>query len=225
VASAAARARYWARSAVGWPRFVKAQPNKGHVAIARLEAAGFVRGVITQNVDGLHHAAGSKAVIELHGSLAEAVCLTCGTRENRVSLQARILAMNAGWAEEAARLAVVAPDGDATVAPELIATFRAPACLRCGGILKPDVVLFGENVPKERVEQAFDLLAEARVLLVVGSSLAIYSGLRFVTRAVEEGKPVAVINRGPTRGDQLAAVRVEAALGDALPALAARFIQ
>ena len=132
--------------------------------------------------------------------------------------------MNAGWADEAARRAVIAPDGDATVPLELIATFQVPACLRCGGVLKPDVVLFGENVPKERVEQAFGLLGEARALMVVGSSLAIYSGLRFVTRAVEEGKPVAVINRGPTRGDQLAAVRVEAALGEALPALAARLI-
>lgn len=200
----------------------QAAPNAGHLAVARLEAAGIVLGVITQNVDGLHQAAGSKEVIELHGSLAEVVCLNCGTHEKRASLQERIASMNPEWAAEAARLAESAPDGDAEVPPGLIASFQVPACLVCSGILKPDVVMFGENVPKERVEQAFDFLSRARVLLVVGSSLATYSGLRFVTRAVQDRKDVAIVNRGPTRGDQLATVRVEAGLGDALPALAAR---
>ena len=222
IGSPEARARYWARSAVGWPRISAAAPNKGHGAIARLEGAGIVQGVITQNVDGLHQAAGSRAVVELHGSLAEAVCLTCGTREARASLQDRIMAMNAAWAVDAARLAASAPDGDAAVDAALVASFRLPVCLRCAGILKPDVVLFGENVPKGRVDEAFDLLAKAQVLLVVGSSLAIYSGLRFVTRAVEVGKPVAIVNRGPTRADQLATVRVEASLGDALSVLVSR---
>jgi NAD-dependent SIR2 family protein deacetylase len=224
IGSPEARARSWARSAVGWPRISSAAPNKGHAAIARLETAGIVAGVITQNVDGLHQAAGSKVVIELHGSLAAAVCLTCGTREARASLQDRIMAANAAWAVDAARLAATAPDGDAAVDAALIASFHVPVCLRCGGILKPDVVLFGENVPKGRVEEAFDLLAKAQVLLVVGSSLAVYSGLRFVTRAVEEGKPVAIVNRGPTRADANAAVRMDAALGEALPALTARVV-
>jgi len=132
------------------------------------------------------------------------------------------MAMNAAWAVDAARLAASAPDGDAAVDAALVASFRLPVCLRCAGILKPDVVLFGENVPKGRVDEAFDLLAKAQVLLVVGSSLAIYSGLRFVTRAVEVGKPVAIVNRGPTRADQLATVRVEASLGDALSVLVSR---
>jgi NAD-dependent SIR2 family protein deacetylase len=222
VASHEARARYWARSAVGWPRLTQAAPNHGHAAIARLEGAGIVTGVITQNVDGLHQAAGSKAVIELHGSLAEVVCLVCGAREKRKALQERILSLNPGWAAETATLAATAPDGDAVVDNTLIASFRVPDCLRCGGMLKPDVVFFGENVPKGRVEEAFVLLGRARVLLVVGSSLATYSGLRFVTRAVEEGKDVAIVNRGPTRADGLASLRIEAALGDALPALSAR---
>jgi NAD+-dependent protein deacetylase sirtuin 4 len=224
VGSAEARARYWARSAVGWPRISAAAPNTGHAAIARLETAGVVLGVITQNVDGLHQAAGSTAVIELHGSLAWAVCLSCGTREARASLQDRIMTVNREWAHDAGRLAASAPDGDAVVDAALIASFHVPACVRCGGILKPDVVLFGENVPKGRVEEAFALLARAEVLLVVGSSLATYSGLRFVTRAVEDRKAVAIVNRGPTRADPLAAVRVEASLGDALPALAVRVI-
>jgi NAD-dependent SIR2 family protein deacetylase len=225
VGSAEARARYWARSAVGWPRISRAAPNHGHAAVARLEAAEIVLGVITQNVDGLHQAAGSRTVIELHGSLAEVGCLSCGTRETRTSLQDRIMSTNADWAVDAARLAASAPDGDAVVDAALIASFHVPVCLRCGGILKPDVVMFGENVPKERVEEALELLARARVLLVVGSSLATYSGLRFVTRAVEDRKEVAIVNRGPTRADQLAALRIEASLGDALPALAARVIR
>jgi NAD+-dependent protein deacetylase sirtuin 4 len=224
VGSAEARARYWARSAVGWPRISASLPNKGHSAIARLERAGIVLGVITQNVDGLHQAAGSKAVIELHGSLASAVCLSCGTREARAALQDRIMAMNREWAVDAARLAASAPDGDAAVDAALIASFHVPVCLRCGGILKPDVVLFGENVPKARVDEAFDVLGRGEVLLVVGSSLATYSGLRFVTRAVEEGKLVAIVNRGPTRADAVAAIRIDAALGGALPALATRLV-
>jgi NAD+-dependent protein deacetylase sirtuin 4 len=222
--SAEARARYWARSAIGWPRISQAAPNSGHAAIARLEAAGIVLGVITQNVDGLHQAAGSRAVIELHGALAEVVSQTCRTREARTTLQDRIMTVNREWAEDAGRLAASAPDGDAVVDAALIASFHVPVCLRCGGTLKPDVVLFGENVPKGRVEEAFDLLARAQVLLVVGSSLATYSGLRFVTRAVEDGKDVAIVNRGPTRGDEVASLRIEAALGEALPALAARVL-
>ena len=222
VGSAEARARYWARSSVGWARLSEARPNAGHAAIARLEAARAVLGVITQNVDGLHQAAGSRAVIELHGSLAEVLCLNCGTREKRTALQQRIAALNPAWAADAANPAASAPDGDAVVDPALIASFTVPACVRCGGVLKPDVVFFGENVPRERVQEAFALLERARVLLVVGSSLAVYSGLRFVTKAVEDGKAVAIVNQGPTRGDDMAAIRIEAALGDVLPRLADR---
>lgn len=219
VRSVEGRTRYWARSAVGWPRFSRAQPNGGHRALARMEDAGIVGGVITQNVDGLHHAAGSRKVLELHGSLAFARCLQCGEREPRHELQARIVATNPGWVERAAN-AAAAPDGDADVPVELLDAFHAPACHVCDGILKPDVVLFGENVPRERVEEGWRMLEAADALLVVGSSLTVYSGRRFVDRAVQEGKPVAVVNRGPTRADDVACVRIDARLGEVLPRLA-----
>lgn len=216
VGSPDARRRYWARSALGWTRVGTAQPNAGHAAVARLELLGFVTGVITQNVDGLHQAAGSIRVLELHGSLAEVRCLSCGTLEMRDHLQARLLEENPAWASAAA---VAAPDGDAEAAVEIVASFSVPACLRCGGVLKPDVVFFGESVPRPRVEAGWKMLAGAEVLLVVGSSLAIFSGLRFVSQAARENKPVAIVNQGETRGDGVAAVRIEGRLGDVLPAL------
>ena len=212
-----ARARYWTRSAVGWPRVAAATPNAGHRALARLEAAGHVRGIITQNVDRLHQAAGSRRVVELHGALAEVCCLDCRRVEARTALQARILSLNPGWQPRHAELA---PDGDAEVAPHAPMGFRTPACLGCGGVLKPDVVFFGESVPRERVASAYTLLAEADVLLVVGSSLAVYSGFRFVHQAARDGKPVAIVNLGDTRGDALAEVRMEGQLGEVLPRLA-----
>lgn len=224
VRSQEARSRYWARSAVGWPRFTAARPNAGHRALARLEEAGVVRGLITQNVDGLHHAAGSRRVVELHGSLASVRCLTCGEAEERDAFQERLLALNEAWfarlrtVAEAARVAS-APDGDAELPAWAVESVRAPGCGRCGSVMKPDVVFFGESVPKERVDAAWRLFEEADVLLVAGSSLAVYSGRRFTDRARREGVPIAVINSGPTRADEAAAVKVDGRLGQLLPVL------
>jgi NAD-dependent SIR2 family protein deacetylase len=208
-----ARQRYWARSMIGWPRFSAASPNDGHHALARLERAGVLRGLITQNVDRLHHAAGNTGVIELHGALAEVVCLACGTIEPRAWLQARLALLNPGWDAEAE----LAPDGDA----ELAAAdgFRVADCLACGGVLKPRVVFFGENVPRPTVDAAFAQVDGAGALLVIGTSLTVYSGLRFVRRAADRGIPIAICNLGPTRGDAFATLRVDGPLGAVLPAL------
>jgi NAD-dependent deacetylase sirtuin 4 len=214
-----ARRRYWARSAVGWARLSQARPNAGHAALARLEAAGHLTGLITQNVDRLHHAAGSRRVIELHGSLAEVRCMACGREEPRVAFQGRLLAANLGWNPDLS--AATAPDGDVDLAPGIETRFSVPRCLHCQGVLKPDVVFFGESVPAARVQAAWDMAAEAEVLLVAGSSLAVFSGFRFVDRAFREGKPVAIVNQGETRGDGMASVRVEGRLGEVLPRLAA----
>ncbi|HLL53848.1 MAG TPA: NAD-dependent protein deacetylase [Myxococcaceae bacterium] len=211
-----ARTRYWARSAVGWPRFATAQPNDGHRALARLEALGVLTGLITQNVDGLHGAAGSNKVVELHGSLHRVRCLACGWWIGRHELQRRLLESNPACASWGAELA---PDGDAELGPEHIAGFRVPECGACAGMLKPDVVFFGENVPGPVVDEAWRVLDEAEVLLVVGSSLEVFSGFRFVRRAAERRMPVAILNLGPTRGDELATVRVELPAGKALGAL------
>lgn len=211
------RQRYWARSAVGWPKLRQARPNPAHDAIARLEADGPCIGVITQNVDRLHHEAGSREVVELHGALAEVRCLGCGEREGRQQLQGRLHALNPGFEQTADELA---PDGDAVVDPESIASFTVPVCLQCGGELKPDVVFFGENVPADVVDRAWDLIDRAEALLVVGSSLAVYSGFRFVKRAAERRLPVAIVNRGPTRGDEFAWVKVDGQAGTVLPAAA-----
>lgn len=216
-----ARVRYWARSAIGWARVSAATPNAGHRALSELEARGFVAGVITQNVDGLHGAAGSRRVIELHGSLAMIRCLGCGARVMRADFQNRLLALNSEWAAHVlAGEFAAAPDGDADLDAAWLADFHVPAC-ECGGILKPDVVFFGENVPRDVVQQAFDLLADADALLVAGSSLEVYSGRRFVDRAREDGKPVAIINLGATRCDDAATIKLDAPLGVALPALSA----
>jgi NAD-dependent SIR2 family protein deacetylase len=217
----ASRARYWARSAVGWPHVEAARPNAGHEALARMERANAVIGVITQNVDRLHQKAGSRSVLELHGSLSEVVCLQCGAREERTALQERILSLNPRWARGPFRTALTEPDGDARVQPPADGSFVVPDCLHCGGILKPDVTFFGENVPRARVELAFAMLATAEMLLVLGSSLAVYSGYRFVERSARDEKPIAIVNSGSTRGDRVAAVRIDAALGEALPRLAA----
>ena len=220
VGNPSARARYWARSAVGWPRVSQAKPNAGHVALADMEQRHSVMGLVTQNVDRLHHAAGSIRVVELHGALADVVCLDCGLHEQRQQLQERLLQLNPAWAGDQYKAAVSVPDGDAAVEPPADGSFRVPACLSCGGVLKPDVVFFGENVPRQRVEAAFALMSEADALLVVGSSLAVYSGYRFAVQASERSMPLAIINRGPCRADPLAAVRIEATLGEALPRLA-----
>ena len=221
VRSEAARVRYWARSTVGWPRFSAARPNAGHRALAELEDAGVVRGIITQNVDGLHHAAGSRRVVELHGSLASVRCLACGGAIARDAFQARLLAMNAAWAERLRGEVEQAPDGDAELPAWAMESFHVPPCEACGGMMKPDVVFFGENVPREWVDDAWRLYGEAGVLLVAGSSLTVYSGRRFIYRAREEGMPIAVVNLGPTRADDVAAVKVDGRLGSILPRLAA----
>ncbi|NBC00028.1 MAG: NAD-dependent protein deacetylase [Bacteroidetes bacterium] len=216
---ASARQRYWARSAIGWPRFRVAEPNHGHRALAALEAVGQVAGVITQNVDGLHQDAGSRSVVELHGALYEVACLDCGRITSRQRLQEQLLMLNPGWQQADVALA---PDGDAEVDDAQIRSFRVPSCGRCGGVLKPNVVFFGENVPAPRVADAWALFDAAEALLVVGSSLTVYSGYRFVRRAAERGIPVGMVNLGATRGDADVAVRVEARCGTVLPSLAGR---
>ena len=225
VATEAARVRYWARSTVGWSRFSAARPNGAHYALARLEAGGILRGVITQNVDGLHQAAGSRRVVELHGSLARVRCLQCDTVVGRDEFQERLRALNESWREwldqRMARDELeVAPDGDAELPPWALENFRVPACERCEGVIKPDVVFFGESVPPARVREAWQLFDEADTLLVVGSSLTVYSGRRFIYRAQTDGVPIGIINLGPTRADDLAAAKVEGPLGQILPRVA-----
>lgn len=216
-----ARRRYWSRSAVGWPRMARAEPNPAHRALARLEEAGAVSGVVTQNVDGLHQQAGSRTVVELHGSLDRVRCLGCGEVHDRARIQERLLADNPVLVDRAPPGdAEIAPDGDARLAPEVAEGFRVPDCRACGGVLKPDVVFFGESVPPARVEAAWELYGEAEALLVAGSSLTVWSGYRFVARAADEGVPVAIVNVGSTRGDDDAAVRVTGRVGSVLPALA-----
>jgi len=215
----AARRRYWARSSVGWPVTARARPNPAHAAVARLERRGVVHGVLTQNVDGLHQQAGSRRVLELHGSLAAVICLDCGVRSARTVLQERMKRANPAFHAEADD---VAPDGDVEIPDALTRDFVVPACTTCGGTLKPDVVFFGENVPKARVERAWRMLDEADALLVLGSSLTVYSGYRFVRRAREQGKPVAIVNDGPTRADGDAVLRSHGRLAEVLPALARR---
>lgn len=231
VGSSAARQRYWARSFIGWERFSAAEPNAGHRAVSTLQRAGVVGPVITQNVDGLHQEAGTDRVVELHGSLADVVCLTCGDRSDRDLLQARMLDANPGFVERA--LDVVAdgsqvssqirPDGDIVLPDAAVAEFDLPLCRRCGAdTLKPDVVFFGGSVPKARVDHCYRLTDGAPALLVLGSSLAVMSGLRFVRRAAARGIPVAIITRGPTRGDGLATHRVDGPLTATLAAIVAR---
>ncbi|MFV2117102.1 NAD-dependent protein deacetylase [Streptomyces sp. Act-28] len=219
VSSARARRRYWARSHLGWRTFGRARPNAGHRAVAAFERHGLLSGVITQNVDGLHQAAGSEDVVELHGSLARVVCLSCGALSPRRHLARRLEEANAGFEPVAAG---INPDGDADLTDEQVGDFRVLPCTVCGGVLKPDVVFFGEAVPPQRVEHCRELVREASSLLVLGSSLTVMSGLRFVRQAAQAGKPVLIINRDPTRGDRHALTRVELPLGAALTAVADR---
>ena len=211
-----AQQHYWARSVIGWPHIERAQPNNSHYILAELEARGKVTGIITQNVDGLHSKAGNKKVIELHGSLAWVRCLNCKRLESRKHLQERLLDLNPDFSADAQELA---PDGDAELDAKATASFYIPACLHCGGTLKPDVVFFGENVPKKKVLLAWDYLDKAELLLVLGSSLTVFSGYRFVARAVSQKKPVIIINKGKTRGDDDATLKLDTALAETLPAL------
>ncbi len=208
-----ARRRYWARSHLGWRAMSSAQPNDGHRAIADLEQAGLVRGVITQNVDGLHSAAGSRRVVDLHGRLDRVVCLECGEMWSRRVVDDRLRDANRTWR---GTVLAVNPDGDVDLHEDDLDAFTVVGCAVCGGVLKPDVVYFGENVPPARVADAYALLDEARLLLVLGTSLHVFSGRRFVARAAQRGLPVAIVNQGPTRGDDVARVKVEAPLGQAL---------
>ncbi len=210
----AAHRRYWARSLVGWPAIAGAAPNAAHDALARLEGMGYVKRLVTQNVDGLHQRAGSASVIDLHGRLDRVVCLRCATTLPRSSIQTAMKRANPGFASRAAS---VGPDGDADLETDFDG-FEPPGCPGCGGMLKPDVVFFGDAVPRQRVDAAFAALREATAVLVVGSSLMAYSGYRFCERARAEGKPIVAINRGRTRADDLFQLKIDA---DCVPALAA----
>jgi NAD-dependent SIR2 family protein deacetylase len=212
------RARYWARSLLGWPRFRDFSPNDAHRALAKWHATGALTGLITQNVDRLHQKAGHPDVLELHGALAGVRCLTCEARSDRDELQQRLEHDNPhalDWQH------TLMADGDAELPDSVIEHFTVPACLGCGGVLKPDVVFFGDNVPRPRVDEAFEKLHAAEALLIIGSSLTVFSGYRFALRARELGLPIAVVNLGPTRADADATLKVEGRAGELLPELVA----
>ncbi|HET7549846.1 MAG TPA: NAD-dependent protein deacetylase [Gemmatimonadaceae bacterium] len=214
VGSVANRQRYWARSFVGWRRFAAAAPNAGHYAVAKMQLAGLLGAVITQNVDGLHQRAGAHDVLELHGSLARVVCLNCGNRSGRAELEERLRVANPDFV---ATPHEIRPDGDVVLAEEEVRRFQLVRCLVCGSdLLKPDVIFFGESVPKALVERCFAEVERSDALLVLGSSLQVMSGYRFVLRAAELGIPVAIVTRGITRGDDQATIRIDAPLGETL---------
>lgn len=207
------RQRYWARSLVGWRRFGKALPNGTHHALARLEQLGNVELLLTQNVDGLHQQAGNRQVVDLHGRLDTVRCMGCERRSPRHALQQALLELNPAWATLDA---IDAPDGDADLDGHDFSSFIVPPCPRCGGLLKPDVVFFGENVPRERVATAMQALEAADAMLVVGSSLMVFSGYRFAHAAAKAGKPIAAVNLGRTRADPLLSLKVEQSCAEAL---------
>ncbi|MDO8070532.1 NAD-dependent protein deacetylase [Janthinobacterium sp. SUN176] len=214
----AVRRRYWARSMVGWPTLARATPNPGHLAIAQLARRGRIGGLVTQNVDGLHQQAGSTAVTELHGSIHGVVCLDCRARHTRRLIQDQLEHDNP---QLLGATATPAPDGDALLEPSQLATFHLPVCPRCGGTLQPDVVFFGDGVPAACAAEAERKMMEAGALLVVGSSVMVYSSFRLCRMAAETGKPVAAINLGKTRADHLLAFKTEAPAQDTLPLIAA----
>lgn len=212
---AATYRRYWARSHVGWPGFSASQPNAAHAALVDLERRGSLTSLVTQNVDRLHQRAGSRDVIDLHGRLDRVVCLGCGDDTPREALQVRMADANPGWRP---REAGAAPDGDADIDAAAVLRFAPPHCIVCGGLLKPDVVFFGENVPRERYARALAALEAADAMLAVGTSLMVYSGFRFARIARERGMPLAILNRGRTRADDLAQLRLDADCGATLSA-------
>ena len=222
VRSEEVRRFYWARSFRGWPRFDAARPNAAHRALASLEESRRVHQLITQNVDDLHQEAGSRAVVQLHGRNRVVVCLSCRAESPRAEMQERLAELNSAWLAGApwrslnADEADFAPDGDANVAGDVVGGFRVPECDRCGGVLKPAVVFFGECVPPDKVTYAMSRVDEADAMLVVGSSLTVWSGFRFVKRASERGLPIAIVNIGPTRADDLATLKVERKCGEVL---------
>lgn len=211
----AMRTKYWARSMIGWPRMAEAKPNAGHLACVALEQRGLLTGIITQNVDGLHTSAGSCNVVELHGALRRVRCLACNEITSRDYMQQRLIEANPRHANDAR----IQPDGDVELPDALVADFEIVACTACGGVLMPDVVFFGGSVPRDVLDAAWALFDQAEVLLVAGSSLAVFSGYRFVRRAAERDVPVAIVNRGPTRGDEHAALLIDQATGVVLPKL------
>lgn len=217
--SAAERQRYWARSHLGWRRFAAARPNLTHTVVADLQRAGLVDLVVTQNVDRLHSAAGSREVIDLHGRLDTVVCLGCGDRRPRLELGLRLDVVNPGFGSLADEVTVVRPDGDVVLGDELTERFRVVACRRCDGVLKPDVVFFGEPVPRDRFARTLASLERASALLVLGSSLTVGSGYRLVTAARRRGLPVAIVTRGVTRADAHATLRLDADLATTMRAL------
>ena len=224
VGDARNRQRYWARNQIGWSHLRRADPNAGHAAVVVLERRGLLTGLITQNVDRLHEDAGSVNVVDLHGRFDQVICLGCRRTYSRQLLAGLLEELNPAFLARAMESGMVeiAPDADATVDDsELIGTFVVAQCPACGGVLKPDFVYFGENVPKERVERAYSMVDEAGALLVAGSSLSVMSGLRFVRHAAKQGKPVVIINRGETRGDDLATIKLAAGVSEALAWLAA----
>jgi NAD-dependent SIR2 family protein deacetylase len=215
-----ARRRYWARSHLGWRAIAEAVPNAGHRAVAQLQRAGLLAGIVTQNVDGLHQAGGARDVVELHGNLARVVCLHCGNAMSRNELDRRLREANPGFT---ALVTAVNPDGDAELADEDLARFRTVDCTLCArGLLKPDVVFFGESVPSARVAECYALIERSRLLLVLGSSLTVMSGRRFVVRAAKLGIPVVIVNQGLTRGHGYALLTIDAPLGAVLPDLVER---
>jgi len=216
VGDALARQRYWARSMLGWTTMAHALPTAAHHALAQLERAGRINLLVTQNVDGLHQVAGSTNVVDLHGRIDTVCCLGCGARSPRRALQEDLMARNPDWLALDARSL---PDGDADLESLDFAAFDVPDCPQCGGLLKPDVVFFGESVPRDRVAAVREALAKADAVLVAGSSLMVYSGYRFVEEAVAVGKPVAMVNRGRTRADSVFRLKVEAEVGEVLAAL------
>ena len=216
--SAGARRRYWARSYIGWRHIARAAPNQGHRAVAELGRLGLLAGIITQNVDGLHQAAGASGVTELHGSLHRVTCLSCGQRTPRTDLDRRLAEANADWDEAAA---LINPDGDAVLEDAATETFRVVDCRACRGVLKPDVVFFGENVPPERARACYAMVERASSLVVLGSSLTVMSGLRYVRHAAKLDLPVVIVNQGSTRGDPHATATLDAPLGQVLTALVA----
>ena len=213
------RQRYWARSMLGWRVMGQAQPGTAHKALALLEQGGWLELLITQNVDGLHSAAGSQSVVDLHGRIDTVRCMACGHTLARADLQQQLLALNPAWAQ---LYAAPAPDGDADLEGRDFSAFQVPSCPHCStGVLKPDVVFYGESVPRERVQRCMEAMGRAEALLIVGSSLMVYSGYRFALAAQEQGKSIAAINQGVTRADALLEFKVEADVGQTLMALAA----
>lgn len=210
------RQRYWARSFVGWQRFSRAEPNAAHRALAELESRGKMDMLVTQNVDGLHREAGSRKLIHLHGDLAGVICLQCDRRILRRDYQQQLQAANTDWH---ARVFSLRPDGDAELAEESLEGFVVPGCDDCDGMLKPDVVLFGENVPRQRVADASDSVARSDALLILGTSLMVFSGFRFARQASELGIPIAIVNQGKTRADDMATIKLDADCAEILPTL------